>query len=129
MWGSLRLAPIIETSTLLMPRIILYYMYNIVILLFTVSGFAFFQFYCFEVGSINIPSVADGLVNTTAVQTFLNTTEDFAAVGCRFTDPLRDFFNANAPWYEYQKETWLVLGELDSILNDYRIRGNKFSLV
>ena len=85
-------------------------MHDIVSSFLVVSGFAFFQFYCFEIGSINIPSIADGLVNTSTVQDFLNTTEDFAAKGCRFTDPLRDFFDANAPWYEYQKETWLVLG-------------------
>ena len=79
--------------------------------IYTVSAFAYFQFYCFETGSINIPSVADGLRNTSTVQTFLNTSESFADAGCQFTNPLRDFFAANAPWYEYQKETWLALGE------------------
>ena len=78
-----------------------------------VSGFAYFQFYCFQSGTTNIPSLTSGLTDSNTVITFLNSTEGFAAAGCQFTNPLRDFFAANAPWYEYQKETWLVIGETE----------------
>ena len=79
-----------------------------------VSGFAYFQFYCFQSGTTNIPSLTSGLTDSNTVITFLNSTEGFAAAGCQFTNPLRDFFAANAPWYEYQKETWLVIGKTES---------------
>ena len=78
-----------------------------------VSGFAYFQFYCFQSGTTNIPSLTSGLTDSNTVITFLNSTEGFAAAGCQFTNPLRDFFAANAPWYEYQKETWLVIGKTE----------------
>ena len=79
-----------------------------------VSGFAFFQFYCFESGNAVIPGFItnSSLTNINQVQTFLNRTQQIAALGCEFTSPLRDFFSANAPWYRYQKETWLAVGGL-----------------
>lgn len=80
-------------------------------ILLLVTGFSYFQYYCFVSGSVNIPSFASGLTNTSVVIDFLNTSESFAAAGCQFTNPLRDFFASNAPWYEYQMETWLVLGK------------------
>jgi choline transporter-like protein 2/4/5 len=86
------------------------------LLIAIISAFSFFQFYCFESGSINIPTLSSGITNSSVVVTFLNTTENFALAGCQFTDPLRDFFSANAPWYEYQKETWLVIGIVGTVL-------------
>ncbi|XP_003391695.1 PREDICTED: choline transporter-like protein 4, partial [Amphimedon queenslandica] len=86
------------------------------LLIATISGFAYFQYYCFVAGNANIPSLTSGLTDSSTVVNFLNSTESFAASGCQFTNPLRDFFAANAPWYEYQKETWLVIGIVGTVL-------------
>ena len=78
----------------------------------SVSAFAFFQFYCFESGSNAIPNFFsnNNLTSVTDLQSFLNSSEQIAAAGCQFTNPLRDFFASNAPWFQYQKETWLAGG-------------------
>ena len=77
-----------------------------------VSAFAFFQFYCFETGNNAIPNFFNNntLTSITDLQSFLNSSEQIAAAGCQFTNPLRDFFASNAPWFQYQKETWLAGG-------------------
>ena len=55
-------------------------------------------------------ATCDNLTSVTDLQSFLNSSEQIAAAGCQFTNPLRDFFASNAPWFQYQKETWLAGG-------------------
>ena len=50
-------------------------------------------------------------MNSTTINDFLDSAESFAATGCQYTNSLRDFIASNAAWFEYQKETWLAVGE------------------
>ena len=75
------------------------------------AAFSYFQFYCFEQGDLSIPSLDEAIMNSTTITDFIDTAESFAAAGCQYTSSLRDFISSNAAWFDYQKETWLAMGE------------------
>ena len=73
--------------------------------------FSYYQFYCFQDTII----IFGRLENVTADTTFLdilNTTAliSLSAVICAATDPVREFIDAQLPWFEYQEYTWLAIG-------------------
>ena len=93
-------------------------MYVIVLLCLcylAVTGFCYYQFYCFQdfsglaqqfndFGANN--SLADFVINTTAFS-------DISSVICASTSPLREFIDSQLPWFQYQEYTWLALGEFN----------------
>ena len=77
--------------------------------MYTVSGFSYYQFYCFQ----NTQDLFDNFdSNSTTITDFLNRTESLTNTLCVQTQVFRTFISSQLPWFRYQKETWLAIGEL-----------------
>ena len=75
-------------------------------LLHAVSGFCYYQFYCF--GMFTLPSAPSDI---SLLSNIFNKTVSISQQICVTTSPLRQFIASAAPWFKYQKETWLALGK------------------
>eukprot|EP00731_Ephydatia_muelleri_P024033 Em0016g304a len=77
------------------------------VLVFIVSGFCYYQFYCFENVQLTLPSAVSSFSELVAV---FNGSLTLSNQICVSTAPLRAFIATLAPWYLYQKYTWLAIG-------------------
>ena len=75
----------------------------------TVSGFSYYQFYCFQ-DTENLFNRFDS--EEDSLTDFLNSTETLSARLCVQTEVFRSFISSQLPWFRYQKETWLAIGEM-----------------
>ena len=77
-----------------------------------VSAFSYYQFYCFQ----NTEDIFNRFnTNSSTLTEFLNETEAIANRLCVQTEVFRTFISSQLPWFRYQKETWLAVGEIHCI--------------
>lgn len=74
----------------------------------TVSGFSYYQFYCFQ-DTENIFNRFDS--EQDSLTDFFNSTERLSNRLCVQTEVFRSFISSRLPWFRYQKETWLAIGQ------------------
>ena len=77
----------------------------------TVSGFSYYQFYCFQ-DTENLFNRFDS--EEDSLTDFLNSTGTLSARLCVQTEVFRSFISSQLPWFRYQKETWLAIGEMQN---------------
>ncbi|KAL5483965.1 hypothetical protein EMCRGX_G020386 [Ephydatia muelleri] len=82
------------------------------LLIVFISGFCYYQFYCFENVQLTLPSAASGI---SLLSNVFNETVSVSQQICVTTSPLRQFIASTAPWFKYQKETWLALGIIGTV--------------
>ena len=75
---------------------------------YTVSAFSYYQFYCFQDTEDTFDRFDSDQESLTE---FLNSTEALSNRLCVQTEVFRSFISSQLPWFRYQKETWLAIGE------------------
>ncbi|CAI7988530.1 Choline transporter-like protein 2 [Geodia barretti] len=82
------------------------------LLVLAISGFSYYQFYCFQ-DTENLFNRFDS--EEDSLTDFLNSTETLSARLCVQTEVFRSFISSQLPWFRYQKETWLAIGIIGTV--------------
>ena len=75
-----------------------------------VTGFSFYQWFCFQ-ETEEIFDRFNPFDNSTTVLEFLNSTDTLSGQICVQTETFRQWVDTRLPWFKYQEETWLAIGE------------------
>jgi choline transporter-like protein 2/4/5 len=82
------------------------------LLVLAISGFSYYQFYCFQ-DTENLFNRFDS--EEDSLTDFLNSTGTLSARLCVQTEVFRSFISSQLPWFRYQKETWLAIGIIGTV--------------
>eukprot|EP00731_Ephydatia_muelleri_P024032 Em0016g303a len=109
---QVNLASILNGSVCLAGVVVWVGIISALLLIVFISGFCYYQFYCFENVQLTLPSAASGI---SLLSNVFNETVSVSQQICVTTSPLRQFIASTAPWFKYQKETWLALGIIGTV--------------